>query len=307
MRIPRRGVIAQRKGGGYVWAVYSLTYGIDESAGGTSGSVSLSSSRYKHAAKSYTVSTDGTVSLVDSVQTTAANMAVGDYLVNISTSNNTSTTGTTLYKITAISGSSTRKITYTAYTPALIAKGEDTGTRVKSHNDKEYPIDGIANGYYYILIEADGNPVVWAVYNVTYGLINGGTKSWTPSDSNWQISGTSYQIDAENGTIIILNQKQTVAKAISVGSYVSATREKLSSGKYSISIKADSDPTNAVAEVLSNTDVDTSDNRRDLELEVYYLSMTEKGEYTGTYVSGNTGDYPDSGVQGDYYYERLTP
>ena len=92
MRIPRRGVIEKRKSGGFVWAIYELAMGIDESVDGTSGSFNLSSSRYKRVAQSYSVSSSGTISLVDSVQTTAANMAIGDYLVNISTSNNTRST-----------------------------------------------------------------------------------------------------------------------------------------------------------------------------------------------------------------------
>lgn len=151
MRFTRRGVIAQRKAV-FIWAVYELAMGIDESAGGTNGNVSLASSQYKRVAKSYTVSASGTVSLVNSVQTTAANMVDGDYLVNVSAANNVSTTGTKLYKITAISGSSTRKINYKAYTPSLCAKGADTGQRVESEDATTYPHDGIQGDYYYVLL-----------------------------------------------------------------------------------------------------------------------------------------------------------
>lgn len=164
MRLTRRGTIAQRKGGAFVWAVYSLVYGIDESAGGTSGSFSLSSSRYKRVAKSYTVSADGTVSLTSSAQTTAANMAVGDYLVNVSTSNNTSTTGTTLYKITAISGSTTRTISYTAYTPTLCAMGSDTGDRVKSVAGTTYPHYGAQGNYFYVLLRGLTTVYKWNIF-----------------------------------------------------------------------------------------------------------------------------------------------
>jgi len=151
MRLMRRGTIAQRKGG-FVWAVYELAMGIDESTGGTNSSFSLASTRYKRAAKSYTVSSDGTVSLENPVLTTAADMVKDDYLVNVSTGNSTSTTGTKLYKITAISGSSTRQINYKAYTPSLCAKGADTGQRVKSEDATTYPHDGIQGDYYYVLL-----------------------------------------------------------------------------------------------------------------------------------------------------------
>lgn len=146
------------------WAIYNLAYAIDESAGGTSGSFTLRSTYYKRAASAYTVSAGGTVSLTGSTQKTVANLAVGDYIVDVSTSSNTSTTGTTLYKITSKSGTTTVTIGYEAYTPSLIAKGTDTGNRVTSKTN-DYPIDGIQGDYWYVQIAGSYTMYVWNVYN----------------------------------------------------------------------------------------------------------------------------------------------
>ena len=149
----------------FVWAIYTIGKAIDESTGGTSGSFTLTSSRYKMAASSYTVSASGTISLEGATQKTASQIAVGDYLVNVSTSNSTATTGNSIYKVTAVSGSSSRTITYTSYTP-VDAVGEDTGNRVEGE-PFTYPNDGIYNGYWYVLIRGKTTIHVWDIYNVT--------------------------------------------------------------------------------------------------------------------------------------------
>lgn len=159
------GIRARRRSNKtFVWGLYTIGKAIDESTDGTSGSVTLSSSRYKMAASAYTVSSTGTISLTNAEQKTAANIAVGDCLVNISTSSSTVTTGTTLYKVTSVTQSGTSYVVkYTAHTP-IDAVGEDTGNRVESKT-MDYPADGIHDGYWYVLLRGKTTIHVWNIYN----------------------------------------------------------------------------------------------------------------------------------------------
>jgi hypothetical protein len=84
------------------WAKYAVDY--TEKAG-LSATVTLNYDRTKKAASAYTIQ-NGTFKLTNSATKTIENLAVGDCLVNISTSNNTSTSGSTLYKVTANGGRS---------------------------------------------------------------------------------------------------------------------------------------------------------------------------------------------------------
>lgn len=290
MRIPRRGVIAQRKDG-YVWAIYSVVYGVDESAGGTGGSVRLSSSRYKMAAKAYTVSEDGTVSLTDSKRTTAANLAVGDYLVNVSTSNNTSTTGTTLYKVTGTSSSGSYvTVSYTAYTPSLCAKGADTGQRVESET-ADYPVDGLhTDGQWYVLLRGYATIYVWDVFNkgTSYGYKEGTT--------------LNNAVSIYTGTVIY---------------YATAYTFDTSSGYYTLTNPQRGDYNNTLNYWMKNTSSDitmyksrTAYSSTEVTPATTYsrvvdrtLVTYDKGSSTGNTVESiSPTAYPSDGAQGDYWY-----
>lgn len=82
------------------WAKYAVVY---TEVSGTSKSFSPNYARTKKAATTYTIQ-NGVFVLQNSTTKTAENIAVGDYLVNVSTSNNSSTSGSTLYKVTRHSG-----------------------------------------------------------------------------------------------------------------------------------------------------------------------------------------------------------
>lgn len=82
------------------WAKYAVNY--TEKAG-TSSNFSPNYARTKKAASAYTIQ-NGVFVLTNSATKTAENIAVGDYLVNVSTSNNSATNGSTLYKVTRHSG-----------------------------------------------------------------------------------------------------------------------------------------------------------------------------------------------------------
>ena len=83
--------------------------------------------------------------LINATQKTAAELNVGDYLVNVSTSNNTSTTEyNSLYRITNISQNGTDYIiSYEQFIAKPIAQGADTGLRVASET-LDYPVNGLA-------------------------------------------------------------------------------------------------------------------------------------------------------------------
>lgn len=147
------GIRARRRNSAkYVWAVYTIIKGIDENAGGTSGSVALLSTNQNYASSTYTVGSNGTITLTNATKKTASELLVGEYITDISTSGAATTTGTTLYKITQNASSSTfsRTISYIAYTPKNM-RGTDTGDRIKSKT-LDYPENGIQGDYWYVLL-----------------------------------------------------------------------------------------------------------------------------------------------------------
>lgn len=307
MRQTRRGCFAAQGGGAkYVWAVYNLAYGIDESAGGTAGNFSVSSNNYRRAAKSYTVS--GTyVNLVDSVQTTAANLAPGDYIVTVANTNSTATTGTTLYKVTGVSGSYfSYTISYTAYTPALIAKGEDTGERVESTDGTAYPHYGVQDGYFYVLIRGLTTVSVWDVYSVktTYGY-----KEQTRTGSNYlseKLYTNSYLYRASSYTFNAKNGRYTLTSPTQLST---ATTSALS-GLYWVA--SSSTPENIPDIYYGCTLVDwpgygstgTITGQKNLySAQDTSLVYESKGTATGESVqSVNPNEYPQDGKQDDYWY-----
>lgn len=292
MRQTRRGCFAAQGGGAkYVWAVYNLAYGIDESAGGTDGNVKLSSSRYKMAAKGYTISDSGTVTLTDPTKTTAANLAVGDYLVNVSTSNSTATTGDTLYKVTGVSGSYNYTITYTAYTPALNARGTDTGQRVESNTADDYPSDGVQGDYYYVMVKGYGTVYMWDVFTIitTYGYkektSRGGTVNVSGSTIYYSSAYTFYPWDRSSAYTLTnpgAGDYNDTANYWMVDSTSGSTMYKGRSSFGPSEVKA----------------VTTYTTARDTSLVRY-----SKGSATGeTVESVSAAAYPQDGVQGDYWY-----
>lgn len=78
------------------WAVYAVDY---TEVAGSAKTASITYSRTKKAASAYTIQ-NGVFVLKSPTTKTIENLAVGDCLVNISTSNNTATSGSTLYKVT---------------------------------------------------------------------------------------------------------------------------------------------------------------------------------------------------------------
>lgn len=165
MRLTRRGCYVGRREPKFVWGVYAVEtgYHADETTTPYTGTFTLSvSSRYKMAASSYTA-TQTTFTLTDPVQTTRANLKVGDYVVNVSTSSSTAVSGSYLYRITAISGNT---FTYTRWEPsAYERKGSTELYRVES-DTADYPIEGAQGGYWYVMVKGERPMYVWDMFNI---------------------------------------------------------------------------------------------------------------------------------------------
>lgn len=156
MDFARRRMMAIKKEPKYEWAVYQITKAIDESAGGTNASSKVMLNTAMQAARSYTVSSNGIISLTNPVSTSVNALKAGDYLVGITSgATNTATTGSMLYKVKSVSTSGLMyyNISYTTYSPKN-ARGTDTGRRVVS-DTLDYPVDGIMGNYWYVLIKGD--------------------------------------------------------------------------------------------------------------------------------------------------------
>lgn len=297
MRQTRRGCYAAQGGGAkYVWAVYNLAYGIDESAGGTDGSVKLSSSRYKMAAKGYTISDSGTVTLTDPTKTTAANLAVGDYLVNVSTSNSTATTGDTLYKVTGVSGSYNYTISYTAYTPALNVRGTDTGQRVESNTADDYPADGVQGDYYYVMVKGYGTVYIWDVFNVTQKVTGYESNSVTGYSTDSMSSftyGTSMSFDSKTGYFTLSGTETLSMTENSFTNYVETENNYWMEGS-----------TKKAKYCYMGGNWYTGNKAKNVrKYTSTAISETTKGSATGEQVqSVSQTAYPSDGVQGDYWY-----
>lgn len=78
------------------WAKYAVDY---TEVAGSAKTASITYSRTKKAASAYTIQ-NGVFVLKSPTTKTIENLAAGDCIVNISTSNNTATSGSTLYKVT---------------------------------------------------------------------------------------------------------------------------------------------------------------------------------------------------------------
>lgn len=92
------GVLSQG-GEKYTWGRYTVSNVAVASGNGTTSNIGASI--YKYASSAYTIS-GSTFSLTNPSYTKAEDLAVEKYIVNVSTSSNSSKTGTTLYQITKI-------------------------------------------------------------------------------------------------------------------------------------------------------------------------------------------------------------
>lgn len=142
---------AAEKGPKYVWAVYDFAYVRDDANITTGSGVRINGS--KKAATSYTVSGEG-FTLVNPTYGSSLLLKKGQYIVDISTSNSTATSGQYLYELTENAyGAQYAYISYKRY-GVKEAKGTTELYRVES-DTLDYPVDGEQDGLWYVLVEGE--------------------------------------------------------------------------------------------------------------------------------------------------------
>ncbi|MDD6837338.1 MAG: hypothetical protein PUF04_09340 [bacterium] len=138
----------------HVWDEYNVNCYIDESDTSTTASGQGKSSQKVMAASSYIVNSDGTVSLVDATQTSYNKLAVGKYLVHLSSSDSTETSGNYLYKIEStsslIQSGTVYKIVNCYKWKPIVEKDAASDNSVESTDIAAYPDNGVQDGMWYI-------------------------------------------------------------------------------------------------------------------------------------------------------------
>ena len=160
------------------------------------------------------------------------------------------------------------------------------------------------------LIEANGDPCVWAVYDTIYGIDEStriDNSSENPANDTVINYGTGYTVSQSEQEITLTGVSTSTPATLPVGVYVCGYGRILA-GKYQVASKFEDTTNNAVGKVTEvDDDYFSGTNPVRIKVDWYKLEKNSKGEDTGTYVSGSFGKYPDAGADGDYYYERLTP
>lgn len=325
MRMPRRGVIAQRKSDGYVWAIYSLKSGVDESVfttGSFTMTATFSSTPSLMAADGYTVDSSGKITLTSAVKTNVSALTAGKYIVSISSSSSTTTTSTQyVYKVTGVTSSGstfskTYTVSYERYESSTNAKGDDTGERVQS-NTMDYPVDGLhTDGKWYVMLKGSYMVYVWDVFNV----VDSGWKTVeSEPDRNTNppigIDGdTSLSYYDESSTIYYTTSKNNITinnSGYASGFSSSLSLKGVSSGWYKPLNTAYYAPKSSNnkhyyygtdGSVISDPNGDAIGGV-DAEKRYDIVKNYTKGSATGNTVeSPNASAYPQNGDSGNYWY-----
>ena len=294
----RRMMVAFNKELKYIWRVYNVE---SQLSGETTGTFTLSSSRYKMAASSFTfLSSTLGFSLTNSVQTAAANLKVGDYLVDVSTSSSTSVNGTVLYEITAISGSSTRTISYKSYTSFSEVQGSNLLYEIGS-DTMDYPADGIwsGDGLWYVMVKGEREVHVWNVFNVNNNyyteVIEGNSSGYQYDYSfDYLTYGESYTFNKNTGEF-------TLNDVLSLGSAI-AYQGTLYGMEGSSTLSGDSMKGPVLYSQCSCT-ADTYNVYHRAKCKHTATFAGTKGSSTGNLSESiNRNEYPQDGIQGNYWY-----
>lgn len=177
------GVLSQ--GGDKVtWGKYEIAYNEVE---GTESSFEPKYARTKRVATSYTIE-NGVFQLVNSTTKTAENIASGDYLVDVSTSNDSKTSGSTIYKVTNNSGR------------PVIQTREEYSRFTDNGSASRYGSSGFeitSAGYYKMSSElssfrGDGSVTRYSI-----------EPTFTTSGSNHASYSTIYEWKSTNGSVVI--------------------------------------------------------------------------------------------------------
>ena len=292
----------------YVWAVYDIAWYIDEDNPDRTASMANTSSVTVMAALSYVVNNDGTVTLTDATSTKYSALSVGKYLVELTNTNSTETSGRWLYKITKVNRVYQQnvghryQITCDRYNPKSV-RGDTELYRVES-DTLDYPVDGEQDGLWYVMLKGEIPMYVWDVYEklTQYQEKTSGHSYFGPS--SWPVRllySSSYSFDPGTGKYTLIKgtdknftenyfDNQSGAPNSIIGKYYQKYNRKTSSW-------------NTDKMYYSATNLDYTDHTWFAEKWYRTESVTIKGTSTGTTVeSDNNSAYPQDGISGDYWY-----
>lgn len=270
------------------WKKYSIQYDKDESTAYDGSSSSMSSSTTKMAADSYTVSSDGVFTLVSPTSTQVTNLT-GKWIVDISTSSSSATTGSTLYYVRSISGWTSKTINYTRYTGAVIS-GYTYLEDVQAAPGT-YPVLGIQSGYRWVLRNCTYNRYAIS-YTIT--LHSSGTTSIAPGNRMRLHSTYSQSIINNEPKFVCDGPHTTVMSGDPIGSY------KYESGDGTA-------PSYRPALVESTTGTYLYEYLSISGSNVTYktFAWNPKGNYVDS-ITADADAYPHDGISGDYWYTLQT-
>ena len=285
----------------YVWAVYDYAWVRDDDNAIT-GSFSAVRTLKKKAASSYTIN-EGEFALKHPTSTTVGGLALGDYIVSVSTSGDSyATTGQYLYEVTAYSGGYNTTITYKRYS-AVAVRGDTELYRVES-DTLDYPVDGEQDGLWYVMLKGEYAVYVWDVYEKLTQYQEKTSNHSYFGPGSWPVRllySSSYSFDPGTGKYTLIKgtdksftenyfDNQSGAPNSIIGKYYQKYNKKTSSW-------------NTDEMYYSATNLDYTDHTWFAEKWYRSESVTIKGTSTGTTVeSDNNSAYPQDGISGDYWY-----
>lgn len=279
----------------YVWGVYNLAYDKDESTA-VEGGFTIASSLYRPSSTEYIASSSGFQLVNASTSQTAADVSVGDYLVSVSSANNTDTSGEYLYQVTS------KQSTTTPSGPAYsfectqwsvgIVKGNTELTRVKS-NSIDYPINGEKDGYWYTMLKGEYDIYVWNVFEAAYTATEKNTSHYptcsTTVNSRYKYASSSYKVTANEFRLV--NPSKVLFKDMTAGLYlvnVSAASSSDTSGENLYITKS---------KAVQGTNISFRYNQM-----IRDETVTKGNNLSTSVESTNRSEYPDNSYIGDYWY-----
>lgn len=279
----------------YVWGVYNLAYDKDESTAVEDG-FTIASSIYRPSSTEYIASSSGFQLVNASTSQTAADISVGDYLISVSSVNNTDTSGEYLYQVTS------KQSTNTPSGPAYsfectrwsvgIVKGDTELTRVKS-NSMDYPINGEKDGYWYTMLKGEYDIYVWNVFEAAYTATEMNTSHYptcsTTVNSRYKYASSSYKVTANEFRLV--NPSKVLFKDMTAGLYlvnVSAASSSATSGENLYITKS---------KAVQGTAISFKYNQM-----IRDETVTKGNNLSTSVESTNRSEYPDNSYIGDYWY-----
>ena len=279
----------------YVWGVYNLAYDKDESTA-VEGGFTIASSLYRPSSTEYIASSSGFQLVNASTSQTAADVSVGDYLVSVSSANNTDTSGEYLYQVTSKRSTTTPSgpaysFEYTKWSVGIV-KSDTELTRVKS-NSMDYPINGEKDGYWYTMLKGEYDVYVWNLFEAAYTATEYSTNKYstcsTTSNGRYKYASHSYKVTANEFQLV--KPSKVLFKDMIAGLYivdVSESSSSATSGKNLYIVKSDA---------VQSTTIRFKYNKM-----IRDETVTKGNSLSTSVESTNRSEYPDNSYIGDHWY-----